>query len=378
MRKGMTRRLTIVASIVGLGAIAAGIAYATIPDANGVIHACYPIDAKGQLTNDARLRLVDASAAGKDAQACKPSERTLNWNMQGPPGAGGKDGTNGKDGAPGAPGKDGTNGTNGAKGETGPPGPPGASSGSLASIGDLNGVPCDSPTNQPAAIKVHTDQGGGRSAAVTLTCEVPPPKYTLTVAVDGDAVVSGSGISCPSTCSADYEAGTLVFLTWVATRDSVLFDGWTGACTGRGECRVTMDGVKNVTATFHRAGSAFVLIRPAVHCDEIAYPGNPCGLYPLSGEVQIGGERDFAAPWVCGDGLINTAVFNDGRENVWICDFSDLPVDQLLNVDAVPHAGYSFAHWGGGDCSGYGVLPRCHILTGAGRNSIAAVFTYTG
>jgi hypothetical protein len=361
----MARRWTIAASVVGLGAIAAGIAYATIPDASGVIHSCYKKDT-------GNMRVINTASRIKNNRSCTGDEAALNFNRTGPPGP------------PGARGNDGTNGTNGAKGDTGPPGPAGASPGSLARIVDLNGVPCDSPTNQPAAIKVHIDQAGGRSAAVTLTCEVsvPPPKYTLTVAVDGDAflgdaVVSGSGITCPSKCSEDYEEGTLVVLRWV-TRGNVLWDGWTGACSGTGaECRVTMDAVKNVRARFHRAGLASVFIRPAVHCDGIAHPDNPCGTYPLSGEVLIGGETDFAAPWVCGSGFHPTYGFNDGRDNVWSCDFSDLPLDRLLNVDAVPHPGYSFAGWGGGDCSGYGVLLRCHILTTVGV-SIVAHFTYTG
>jgi hypothetical protein len=53
-------------------ALAGGIAFATIPDAQGVIHACF-----GQ---DGSLRVID-DAAGQ----CRPHEKTLTWSQ----GAGG-------------------------------------------------------------------------------------------------------------------------------------------------------------------------------------------------------------------------------------------------------------------------------------------------
>jgi hypothetical protein len=53
-------------------AFAGGIAFATIPDSEGVIHACY-----GQ---DGHLRVVDDSTG-----SCRPHEKTLTWSQ----GAGG-------------------------------------------------------------------------------------------------------------------------------------------------------------------------------------------------------------------------------------------------------------------------------------------------
>lgn len=67
-------------------AMGAGIAYATIPDANGVIHGC--ISPSGLLT------VIDDATA-----QCGTNEKAISWNETGPPGR------DGQDGAPGAPGE---------------------------------------------------------------------------------------------------------------------------------------------------------------------------------------------------------------------------------------------------------------------------------
>ena len=89
--KGKLFRPTLVALvIVGALLVAGGIAYATIPDSSGVIHACYKVDPKGNLDGNATLRVIDPSATKPDSAACKKDEQALDWNqqgVQGPPGA---------------------------------------------------------------------------------------------------------------------------------------------------------------------------------------------------------------------------------------------------------------------------------------------------
>jgi hypothetical protein len=69
--------------IVALAALAVaigGVAYATIPDSGGTVHACYQKNGGG-------LRVVESS------DGCRPSEASLDWSQRGPqgsPGAGGK------------------------------------------------------------------------------------------------------------------------------------------------------------------------------------------------------------------------------------------------------------------------------------------------
>jgi hypothetical protein len=59
-----------------------------------------------------------------------------------------------------------------------------------------------------------------------------------------------AGIDCGDTCAAGFASGTVVTLTATGTNYAV-FTGWDGAgCSGTGECVVTMDTSKNVTATF--------------------------------------------------------------------------------------------------------------------------------
>lgn len=77
---------------------------------------------------------------------------------------------------------------------------------------------------------------------------------TLTVAASGTGsgyvYVSGSSISCPSTCSQAFDYGTALVLHAVPTAPSV-FKGWTGACAGQGSaCHVSMTADRTTTAEF--------------------------------------------------------------------------------------------------------------------------------
>jgi len=73
---------------IALGVMAVGgIAYATIPDGNGVIHGCYK-------KSGGTLRVIDASVTN-----CDKTETALTWGQSGPPGAPGTPGVDGADGA---------------------------------------------------------------------------------------------------------------------------------------------------------------------------------------------------------------------------------------------------------------------------------------
>jgi hypothetical protein len=80
-------------------------------------------------------------------------------------------------------------------------------------------------------------------------------QYTLTVELagkgSGTVTSEPSGIDCPGgDCSATYNEGTMVTLT--ATPDECSYlDIWSGGgCGGTGQCAVTMNADKTVTATF--------------------------------------------------------------------------------------------------------------------------------
>ncbi|MBI4844296.1 MAG: SBBP repeat-containing protein, partial [Nitrospirae bacterium] len=82
--------------------------------------------------------------------------------------------------------------------------------------------------------------------------------YTLTVSLggtgSGTVTSNPAGISLPGDGTQDYDYGTVVTLTATANTGQT-FAGWTvssGTCTGTtSPCTVTMDGAKNLTATFN-------------------------------------------------------------------------------------------------------------------------------
>ena len=119
---------------------------------------------------------------------------------------------------------------------------------------------------------VATDQRGFArpqgSACDTGAFEVQFPTLTVLLAGAGSGSVSSlpSGINCfdgaGSVCAEDYWEGTAVTLTATAAADSS-FTGWSGGgCSGSGDCVLTMDGAKTVTASF--AVTEFTVSLPVV------------------------------------------------------------------------------------------------------------------
>ncbi len=88
---------------IALLVAAGGVAFASIPNSSGVVHACYQKKGGG-------LRVI---GGGK----CRKSEKSLAWNQQG------SQGVQGIKGAQGIQGGQGIQGAQGAKGERGPAGP---------------------------------------------------------------------------------------------------------------------------------------------------------------------------------------------------------------------------------------------------------------
>ncbi len=77
-------------TVVAIGLMAGGVAYASIPDSTGVVHGCY-----GKLNG--ALRVIDTAKS----QKCAANELALNWNQTGPKGATGAKGAAGPKGATG-------------------------------------------------------------------------------------------------------------------------------------------------------------------------------------------------------------------------------------------------------------------------------------
>jgi hypothetical protein len=103
--------------VVGALALAGGVAYATVPDGNGVIHGCYNTNpTRGPLGT---LRVVDTG----QGQACGTNESPVAWSQTGPKGTTGSQGPQGPKGATGAIGpSDGANTGTGSNSVTVPAG----------------------------------------------------------------------------------------------------------------------------------------------------------------------------------------------------------------------------------------------------------------
>ena len=73
----------------------------------------------------------------------------------------------------------------------------------------------------------------------------------VSIAGAGSGGVSGTGISCPGTCSESLPNGSAVTLTATPTAGST-FAGWSDGCSGAGSCRLQLNSDTRVTATFNK------------------------------------------------------------------------------------------------------------------------------
>jgi hypothetical protein len=124
---------------------------------------------------------------------------------------------------------------------------------------------------------------GSVGDVVLLNNSCLAPSLAVSKSGNGTGAVTSTpaGISCGSTCSSNFSAGTLVTLTATADAGSV-FAGWSGeGCGGIGTCQLTMSQAHNVTAMFVPvAVSGFV-------------PLSPCRVFDtrVTGGALTAGER---------------------------------------------------------------------------------------
>jgi len=120
--------------------------------------------------------------------------------------------------------------------------------------------------------------GSGSGTSHTVT-------YQLTVTATGTGTITSSptGINCPATCAANFPQGTQVTLT-AAPGSSSAFAGWSGACSGSGNCSVTIAAATAVAATFNPgyqltvsvSGTGTVTSSPAgINCPTTCSAGFP-------------------------------------------------------------------------------------------------------
>jgi trimeric autotransporter adhesin len=115
------------------------------------------------------------------------------------------------------------------------------------------------------------------ATSVTANFSVSPNfGLTVTEAGAGTGTVTSvpAGISCPTTCSANFASGTQVTLTASASANST-FAGWSGGgCTGTGTCVVTVSAATAVTATFNSASPVTIGIGQGSSSTVTTTPGS--------------------------------------------------------------------------------------------------------
>jgi len=107
---------------------------------------------------------------------------------------------------------------------------------------------CTSSTGDSCVLTI-----GGAPMGVSATF-APTPKFTLKVTKNklGTVTSDPAGINCKAnvtSCSTKIFSGAKITLTATPSAGRT-FVGWTGACSGKDVCSLTMDGAKGVSAMF--------------------------------------------------------------------------------------------------------------------------------
>ena len=217
--------------------------------------------------------------------------------------------------------------------------PSGISCPSTCGAGFAAGTPV-TLTATPASGWIFSGWGGACSGSGGCTVTMNSPqsvsatftqRFTLSASVSGSGSVTSSpaGVTCPSTCNASFAAGTSVTLT-ATPANGWGFAGWSGACSGFGNCVVTMNAAQSVSATF--AQSIYTL--------NVGVSGN-------------GSVTSSPAGIICGS--VCTMNYTGGTP---------------VTLTATPAGGATFTGWGGA-CTGNG---GC-LVTMNSLESVTAIFS---
>ena len=134
----------------------------------------------------------------------------------------------------------------------------------------------------------------------TVSASFVQASYTLTVSISGQGSITSTdgNINCPGTCTHTYLSFAQVTLN-AAPAHNWTFAGWSGACSGTGQCTLTMLGNYGVSAYFIQPGSGlqFSSVTPCRLVDT-RQTGQP---------IQGGTSQNFAIPQLGGCNIPTSA-----------------------------------------------------------------------
>lgn len=201
-----------------------------------------------------------------------------------------------------------------------------ASPNSTSSFTQWSGGGCDGVTATTCTVTM--------DGAKTVNAEFGVQDLTLAItkAGNGTGLVQSipAGIDCGATCSFGFPAGQSVTLVPTADASST-FTGWSGDCSGTGNCTVSMTQARSATATF------------------------ALKTYTLSVTKQGSAGTVTSSPSGINCGGTCSASFNHGT---------------VVTLTATPGTANYFVGWSGGGCSGTGTC----VVSVEAATSVTATF----
>ena len=166
------------------------------------------------------------------------------------------------------------------------------------------------------------------SNEVSKLLSAPVSFYSLLVNKSGNGTVTGGDINCGTACNNLYLLGTSVSLL-ATPATGYIFAGWSGACTGKDVCLVTMDADKTVTATFVLSYTrVLTIIKAGLGKGRVKSKTTSL----VAAAVALLSDPDID----CGDTCVK-----------------EYEEETTVTLTAEPEPGYTFSGWSGA-CSGTG------------------------
>lgn len=201
------------------------------------------------------------------------------------------------------------------------------------------------------------DVSGNVSAPATATVAISPPQLTFALSVSLAGSGSGSvnsnpaGIACTTgTCNSSFDKDASVRLLSTPSAGSI-FSGWASGCSGMGDCVVTMDGDKSVTASFTVSNPIVKwIVEPPAYFTSLASAYTAAGAGALAPQTVVVQEGDFYESLFISQpveltvkgGYDSTFTFRNGYSRL-LGDLTvgagSLVVDSLVIAPALPGGG---------------------------------------